>query len=199
MPRTKQQFDAMREAARQRITAAGLRLFAQKGLAATSIQDIAAQAGISVGLLYHYYRSKEDLFIELAELAMRSAAQGIDAIFSQDRSPAEKIRQFSAEMLEDIRTGEFTSQFFMLMINASLNEDTPQEALRFRDAAYAPLERVAGVIAEGQRRGEMRSGDPTQLSLLYFAAIQGLAIYKLTMGSRYVAPQPEMLDALLLA
>jgi AcrR family transcriptional regulator len=62
LPRTEQQYDAMRSATKEKIKAAGLQLFAYKGLAATSIQDIASLADISVGLMYHYYKSKEDVY-----------------------------------------------------------------------------------------------------------------------------------------
>ena len=60
MPRTKEQFNSMRNVTKDKIVEAGLKLFSHKGLAATSINDIASLAGISTGLLYHYYKSKED-------------------------------------------------------------------------------------------------------------------------------------------
>src|SRR5512145_2889930 len=95
LPRVKQQFDAMRSETKEKIKTAGLQLFAYKGLAATSIQDIATQAGISVGLMYHYYKSKEDLFDELAETAVELASESMQMIFNSDQSPAEKFKIFS--------------------------------------------------------------------------------------------------------
>ena len=45
-------------------------LFAERGLGATKITDIAEAAGISQGLLYHYYPSKEAIYVELIRAAL---------------------------------------------------------------------------------------------------------------------------------
>ncbi|MEZ4833367.1 MAG: helix-turn-helix domain-containing protein [Caldilineaceae bacterium] len=52
-----------------------LRLFATNGLAGTKVADIAAAAEMSHGLLYHYYRAKEDIYVELIRHAFREHEQ----------------------------------------------------------------------------------------------------------------------------
>jgi AcrR family transcriptional regulator len=64
-PRTEKQFEAMREAKRGLIMQHALELFASRGFESTSIGDIAEQAGISKGLLYHYFESKEELLLSI--------------------------------------------------------------------------------------------------------------------------------------
>ena len=59
------------ETRRDAILAAARRVFARNGLAATRTSDIAAEARISQGLLYHYFPTKENLFTEIVEAAMR--------------------------------------------------------------------------------------------------------------------------------
>jgi AcrR family transcriptional regulator len=61
MPRTKEQNEAIRLKKRRLIMDVALGLFAEQGYAATSIDKIANNAGISKGLLYNYFKSKEDL------------------------------------------------------------------------------------------------------------------------------------------
>jgi AcrR family transcriptional regulator len=61
MPRTKEQYGEMRQEKQKRIEETALSLFAEKGYKATSISDIAKSAGISKGLMYHYFTSKEEL------------------------------------------------------------------------------------------------------------------------------------------
>jgi AcrR family transcriptional regulator len=198
MPRGKQQFDAMRSAAREKISAAGLQLFAYKGLAATSIQEIASLAGISVGLMYHYYKSKEDLFTELVETIVGSAAEATGMMFEADRSPAEKIQMFSRDIVASIAEGEQMSQYYLLMIHYVLVVDLPEKAAQIREKSFAPLESVKRTILAGQKTGEVKPGDPDEMIVLYFAAIQGLSISKLTMGDRFVLPSPDLLSNLLL-
>ncbi|MBE3558579.1 MAG: TetR/AcrR family transcriptional regulator [Ktedonobacteraceae bacterium] len=198
MPRTKEQFDAMRQAAKEKIVAAGLKLFSHKGLAATSIQDIASMAGVSVGLVYHYYRSKEELFNELVETAITSATAGIQAFLDLALPPAEKIRLLSKEILDDIKQGNITNQYYMLMIFCFLDEHIPERSLKMREQAFAPFDLITRIIVEGQQRGEIKPGNPAEMAQLYFAAIQGLAVYKLMLKDAFVAPQPDLLAGLLL-
>ncbi|MDR1758482.1 MAG: TetR/AcrR family transcriptional regulator [Bacteroidales bacterium] len=61
MPRTKEQYEKIRSEKRALIKEKALLLFAEKGFDATSISDIARAAGISKGLMYNYFTSKEDL------------------------------------------------------------------------------------------------------------------------------------------
>ncbi|MDR0711863.1 MAG: TetR/AcrR family transcriptional regulator [Prevotellaceae bacterium] len=61
MPRTKEQNEAIRGAKEQLIVSVALKLFAKNGYTATSIDKIAKEAGISKGLLYNYFTSKENL------------------------------------------------------------------------------------------------------------------------------------------
>jgi AcrR family transcriptional regulator len=198
MPRTKDQFDVIREATKQKISAAGLKLFAHKGLDATSIQDIASEAGISAGLLYHYYKSKEELFVELVETAIHAALEGIHSFFDLDLPPAEKIRLFTREVIADIGAGELTSQYYMLMILSSLTDNIPEKAAAIREAGYEAFTLLADVVTEGQAQGEVREGDPRELALIYFSTIQGLAVYKSTLGTRFASPSAELVYGLLL-
>jgi AcrR family transcriptional regulator len=198
MPREKGQFDAMRTATREKILAAGLQLFSHKGLAATSIQEIASRAGISVGLMYHYYKSKEELFSALVETAISLAAESTQARFESDQSPAEKIKGFSNEVIGDIAQNDWMGQVHLLMIHYMLVIDSPEKASEIRKKGFAPLKNLKRTIIEGQQRGEIRPGNPMEMATLYFAAIQGLAISRLTMGKRFVLPNPDLLSGLLL-
>lgn len=60
-PRTPEQFNEMREATKQKIMEVALELFANEGYYPTSISKIAKKAGISKGLMYNYFDSKEEM------------------------------------------------------------------------------------------------------------------------------------------
>jgi AcrR family transcriptional regulator len=88
MPRTPQQYEEIREVKRELIRKNALQLFATEGYYAASIQDIAAKAGISKGLMYNYYESKEQLLKEIV-------TEGFDRIM---------------EMIDPDRDGVLTSR-----------------------------------------------------------------------------------------
>ncbi|MEM0997303.1 MAG: TetR/AcrR family transcriptional regulator [Bacteroidota bacterium] len=60
-PRTQAQNEVIREHSRQKILDAALRLFAVKGFDGTSVSGIAREAGVAKGLIYNYFKSKEDI------------------------------------------------------------------------------------------------------------------------------------------
>src|SRR5690349_13660292 len=96
----------MRDERREQILSSALKLFAAKGLAATKITDIAAESGISQGLIYHYFRSKEEIFIELIRGAferMNAAARALERL---PLAPREKINKAIVELLRSIEEHE---------------------------------------------------------------------------------------------
>src|SRR5690349_13941881 len=74
-----------RQARRRRIQRAAREVFAERGYAKTSIEQIARQASLSVGAIYLYFRSKEDLYVSLLE----DTLQVFDAELTQARTRAE--------------------------------------------------------------------------------------------------------------
>ena len=66
-PKSSEQFEEIRETRKRQIMDVALQMFAESGYDSTSISTIATKAGISKGLLYNYFRSKEDLMIQITE------------------------------------------------------------------------------------------------------------------------------------
>jgi len=71
-PRTEVQFEEIRENRRKQIMDVALELFADKGYAHTSISQIATKAKISKGLMYNYFKSKDDLLLNIFDDGMRA-------------------------------------------------------------------------------------------------------------------------------
>jgi AcrR family transcriptional regulator len=69
-PRTEKQFEEIRDNRKQQIMQAALELFAREGYHSTSVARISRYAGISKGLLYNYFKSKEDLLDSIMALGI---------------------------------------------------------------------------------------------------------------------------------
>jgi AcrR family transcriptional regulator len=78
MPRTPKQFEKIREEKRKHIMDVALELFANEGYHSTSISMIAKKAGISKGLMYNYFDSKEDLILSILRLGMDTLIELFD-------------------------------------------------------------------------------------------------------------------------
>lgn len=71
MPRLKEdQLQKIYEERKQQITSSAVKIFAQRGLPGTKISMITAEAGVSHGLFYHYFKTKEELFTSLVREAI---------------------------------------------------------------------------------------------------------------------------------
>ncbi|WP_243146645.1 helix-turn-helix domain-containing protein [Scytonema sp. UIC 10036] len=70
MPRTPAEKARIRRATTEQILKAAMSLFCEKGDRSTSIEDVAKQAQISKGLLYHYFKGKEDLLSAIVDICI---------------------------------------------------------------------------------------------------------------------------------
>ncbi len=199
MPRNQEQNEKMKEERRRQILSVALRLFAQRGLAATKITDIAQASEISQGLLYHYYCSKEEIYAELIQGAFERMNGACRWLASQPWSPREKIGFAIAELLKLLEQDDDASRYHLLIAQATVSEATPAEVRQIiaRENRF-PYESIARIMAEGQRDGTVKANDPQELALAFWGAINGLAIYKAVHGAAFRAPDPRILSRMFL-
>lgn len=169
-----------KEKRRQEILNAGLDLFIRKGYAATRTTDIAAAVGMSEGLLFHYFETKEKLYLTLLQIA----SVGKDNIFDlTGLSPLNFFEATAKTILTYISKEPFAAKLFVLMnrtqYEAALSEQTAEYSLRRKDIDVA-----VKMITEGQKDGSIRQGDPIALTVAFFMSIQGIA--------ENIARNPEM-------
>ncbi|MDD3169969.1 MAG: TetR/AcrR family transcriptional regulator [Eubacteriales bacterium] len=156
---------------RNEILSAGLDLFIRKGYAATKVSDIAEQVGMSAGLLFHYFGSKEKLYEELITLGI---AGPMGAMAPTDMEPLEFFECTAKTIFHDIKTESFAAKMFVLMSQAFYNEAAPQRIKGMLEGfdIYTP---TVALIQKGQANGTIREGNPYALAIAYWCAIQGIA------------------------
>ena len=91
-PRSEKQFEAIRQERKESLKASALKLFANKGFNATSVMDIAKNAGVSKGLLYNYYTNKTELVRDIINAGFEKAMQELDFDFTQ-KLDQERMRE----------------------------------------------------------------------------------------------------------
>jgi AcrR family transcriptional regulator len=194
MPRTKEQNEKIRRATKEKIQSAAMRLFARKGLASTGVQDIADEAGISIGLLYRHCRAKEDLFYELVEFAI----EGLEAItqkFQTEASPRELMEGLAAEICEDLKSNEDFVNMLILMVQAFLSGEDGGRVQAIIDKDLSVYSATVEVIRRGQELGEFGEGDPTEMAVFFYSAVQGLGVMRAATGPGTPTPSPGILTA----
>lgn len=82
---------------RQRILSAAVGVFSRRGYRATSMNDIATEVGLSKPALYHYWRTKQDLLVQIYESVLDESLAGARAIVAAAPSPLEAFRGLIVE------------------------------------------------------------------------------------------------------
>ena len=115
-PRTPEQFEEMRESRRKQIMDAALELYATEGYSHCSISQLAKHAGISKGLMYNYFESKEALLVAIIDEGMQDIMTMIDPNQDGVLDP-EEVEGFIRTTFKSIRDN---LKFWILFINVVL-------------------------------------------------------------------------------
>lgn len=194
MARNSELNQKMKDERRAQILSAALMLFATKGLSATRIKDLSSATGISQGLVYHYFRSKEEIFVELIRDAFSKMNRACRDLEGMTLPAAEKIKMAIEKLLEGLESSEDTARTYLLIAQATVSDAIPEEAKAVISRENRiPYEVLARIIAKGQKEGSLRKGLPDELSLVFWTSIKGLAIHRAVHGKRFRAPDPAIL------
>lgn len=145
--------------------------FIQYGFHGTSTRKIAEEAGISSGLMFHYFPNKLALYEALVEIGCERLT--IDTM--EYGSPLVFFEKQVEWFLSAASNNNFSLRMFVFMGMAAINakgisERTVQMMKEHDVEAMSVL-----YIEKGQKLGVIRSGDPLTLSVLFYSSIQGFA------------------------
>lgn len=118
-PKSTEQFNQIREESKQRILDAALMIFAKKGYDNASISMIAKEAGVSKGLMYNYFSSKEDLLKGVIMGAMDKSAP-VFQLFMIETEPKKKIKHLIDGVISFLREHK---GYYRLITALALQED----------------------------------------------------------------------------
>ena len=167
MPRTKEQNEEIRNKTRRLILDSSLKLFANKGFHGTSISDIAGAAGISKGLAYNYFESKEEILNAIFEEALNTG-NILQEQLNNLADPYEKIAFIIQAMFNYIKHEE---EFWRLYFAISLQP----EIFATSQNVNIKLEQIYLKIIEKLFK-EVRIKDPMSEARLFFAGLDGLGL-----------------------
>ena len=185
MPKIAEQARAAR---RDQIAAAALACFARTGYHATTMADVAAQAGVSKGTPYLYFDSKRALFLALHEewdcgLAGRVSAAVAALPGAGRRSPRQVLGAVAAAVAAHVLAEPETCRVLLEARAVAAHEPAIAAAVRAADARTH--EQLEGLFAAGVQAGEWPAGtDPALAARLFTAGLSGLmAQWHLAPGS----------------
>lgn len=156
---------------RRQILDAAIRVFARQGFHATRVSDIADEAGVAYGLVYHYFNSKDEV---LNELFLERWSLLLTAIEEADRTgdtPREKLGAVATFIFESYRHDPDLMKVIIVEVTRAANSfgRTHLEEIR---RAY---ESIAKIVEDGQAAGAFRADvAPDFASMTFYGAVEQL-------------------------
>ena len=154
---------------RQLILDAAVRVFARQGFHTCRVSDIADEAGVAYGLVYHYFSSKEEI---LDTLFLERWGLMLDAIAEADRrerSPRDKLMAIAAFIIDSYRHDPDVMKVIIVEVTRAANTFGRTHLGQIQEA-YG---QIAAIVARAQREGAFRPEiDPDFAALAFYGLIE---------------------------
>jgi len=182
---------------RQQLLSAAVRVFARKGFHASRVGDIAEEAGVAHGLLYHYFKSKDQVLEAVFHENWSILLARIESVEETDEPAADQIRHIAAIVL---RTWLHLPDVVRVVIQEFGR--SPELAERIGELTR-PIDVLQRVIARGVERGEFRKEvDPVFAATVVYGSIDelltGWVLGRLPSGEDDVAAAEQTLCEVIL-
>jgi AcrR family transcriptional regulator len=175
-----------READLAGLLEAAERVFSEKGYHATSIRDIAREAGFSVGGVYQFFPSKDDLYLRVVESQWEFFFGLVDQARQAEGARA-RLEALTAAMF---KTFEQRRGFFRLFLSERGRLTAAFSGLiaeRVGAHTRRLREELVGLMTQGADEGTLRGGDPAMLASAYLGMVHNCIFEALSSG----APKPS--------
>lgn len=174
----KERRERERENRKSQILDTARALLLEKGLNATSINSIARRAELSVGAIYFYYKSKEDLYAALQVEGLELLNQTIRKAVDEASSPLEQVRKIARAYLQF--SEENRNYFDILNYFLSSPEPifSPDLKNQIDEHGKNSLNILIDVISRGVQDGSFKAADPRRQAVILWGTLHGILQFK---------------------
>jgi TetR/AcrR family transcriptional regulator, fatty acid metabolism regulator protein len=156
---------------RRAILDAAITVFARQGFHSARVSDVAAEAGVAYGLVYHYFDSKDQMLNELFSERWQLLLEASREVQESDASPRNKLAGVANFIIESYRHEPELMKVIIVEVTRAANSFGRTHLPEIRKA----YDLVAGIVADAQRTGEFRDDvDPNFSAMVFYGAIEQL-------------------------
>lgn len=181
-----------KEARKAQIIQVTLDLFVERGYYGTKTSQISRRAGISEGLLFHYFPTKQILLEELVNIGLEGMRMPMQI---KARNGLDFFYQFTKILFLQVEKNPFIAKMFVFMGHVVWSEDIP-EKLRKLAASVDTIAYCQSWVEAGQKDGSVRRGNVMSLSNMYWCAIHGI-MEQYALRPEISLPEPEWMIGML--
>jgi AcrR family transcriptional regulator len=180
MPRVS---DAHRERRREQILDAARRCFIRKGFHQSSMADVFAEAGLSAGAVYRYFRSKDEIITAIAEEVVGHVTDLLVPLVEQEPTPTlDSVIRDGLVSVDDLAFGEYGfAQLAPQVWAEALRNDQLLGVIRSRYTVVR--EALSRLIVAEQKAGRVDvDAEPDDVAAVLFGSIIGYLLQRLLFG-----------------
>lgn len=163
--------DKQREDRRNQILAESLDMFIKKGYYGTSTRSIASQAGISSGLIFNYFESKDAIYETLIEIGCEKMKVDQNKAL---QNPYLYMHNLITGIFTQLEKNLFFAKMFVFMDQAQHTVGISKRSQELLQSTNITTN-YCSIIECGQVKGQFREGKAESLTVAFLAAIQGIA------------------------
>jgi TetR/AcrR family fatty acid metabolism transcriptional regulator len=149
---------------RRQILDAAVKVFARQGFHACRVSDIADEAGVAYGLVYHYFSSKDEVLDTLFLERWNVLLDVIRSCDAEERPAREKLDRVAGFIVESYRHDPDLMKVIIVEVTRAANSFGRTHFAKIREA----YELIADVVARAQADGEFRDDITPQFAALAF-------------------------------
>jgi AcrR family transcriptional regulator len=154
---------------RRVILDAAVRVFARRGFNGCRVSDIADEAGVAYGLVYHYFRSKDEVLDTLFLERWNVMLEVIRDLEETDLTPRDKLATITSFIVDSYRHDPELMKVIIVEVTRAANSFGQTHFAKIREA----YELIADVVADAQARGDFKDTvTPQFAALAFYGAIE---------------------------
>jgi len=154
---------------RRIILDAAIRVFARQGFNGCRVSDIADEAGVAYGLVYHYFRSKDEVLDTVFLERWNVLLDAIRETDRQDISPREKLHQIASFIVDSYRHDPELMKVIIVEVTRAANSFGQTHLAKIREA----YELIAEIVAQAQEEGAFKDTiTPQFAAMAFYGAIE---------------------------
>ncbi|NTU62077.1 MAG: TetR/AcrR family transcriptional regulator [Chloroflexi bacterium] len=176
------------------IVEAAMKVFARKGFAAARMEDIAQEAGLSIGGVYWYFKSKDDVIVGIMQAIIDADVKALRELLEAPGTVRDRLAQYVLATIEEaIETTPLSYELYGL----ALRDTKVRKHIRSFFTAYRDV--LAEFVRQGIQRGELRDVDANLAATTFAALYEGMLEMALLDPKSVVAETtlPAALDLLM--
>ena len=159
---------------KRKIFETSMKLFAEKGYDATSIEEITATVGVAKGTLYYHFSSKEEIYNFLVEEGIKLLQNSIDIKTSKLSNYIDKIK---AIVLIEIKIVLKYEDIITILLSQFYGKEARNQ--KCQKHIYEYISKIEEIVKEGIEQRQIKQGDPKAIASEIYGLICSSLVYKL--------------------